>query len=145
MKVYLLRLNVHLLRFDVDLLRLNVHLLRFDVHLLRLNFDLLRFDVDLLRLNIHLLRLNVDLLRLDFDLLKLNAQVLTPSFSQYSSISLFTLRRSPQPPFKRGANFILYPLFKGVATGGGILSEPIALSPAQCPIPNASVFGTDYI
>ncbi len=30
----------------------------------------------------------------------------------------------PNPPINWGANFLLYPLFKGVATGGGILSEP---------------------
>ncbi len=30
----------------------------------------------------------------------------------------------PNPPIYWGTNFLLYPLFKGVATGGGILSEP---------------------
>ncbi len=44
--------------------------------------------------------------------------------SQYGSVNIFVSRRSPQPPLKRGAFSPIYPLFKGVAAGGGILSEP---------------------
>jgi hypothetical protein len=39
-------------------------------------------------------------------------------------LACFSQGRSPQPPLKRGAILPLYPLFKGVAAGGGILSEP---------------------
>ncbi|WP_334859604.1 hypothetical protein [Nostoc sp.] len=41
----------------------------------------------------------------------------------YRSENKFVSRRSPQPPLKRGAFPDLYPLFKVVAAGGGILSE----------------------
>ena len=33
------------------------------------------------------------------------------NYTQYGSVSLFTLRRSPQPPLKRGANFVGLPPF----------------------------------
>ncbi|BAZ31533.1 hypothetical protein NIES4074_40060 [Cylindrospermum sp. NIES-4074] len=75
-------------------------------------------------------------------------------YTQYGSVSVLISRRSPQPtpvrttgrqsaqrgeppqaaalgtpasdwlPLKSRAIFLLYPLFKGVAAGGGILSEP---------------------
>ncbi len=43
---------------------------------------------------------------------------------QHGSVNKLVSRRSPQPPLKRGAFSPLYPLKKGVAAGGGILSEP---------------------
>jgi hypothetical protein len=51
---------------------------------------------------------------------------------QYGSVSDLIYRRSPQPPLKRGAIFLLYPLKKGVKEAGDLIRTVLVSEGEAC-------------